>query len=164
MKRSTLILLALALPLLVIQFFQPEKNQTTELQPNDIFTVHPASAEVEALVKKACYDCHSNNTNYPWYAQVQPVAWWINDHVVEGKDELNFSDFASYTPKRARHKLEEVAEQVGEHEMPLQSYTFIHSEARLSDAEIKLLADWAKAARENIPAPAPSADGIAHRD
>lgn len=90
---------------------------------------------------------------YPWYSNVQPLAWWINDHVKEGKGEFNYSEFTTYSPKRARHKLEEVAEQVNEHEMPLNSYTWIHAEARLTDAERKVLTDWAMATRESIPAP-----------
>jgi uncharacterized membrane protein len=152
MKLLTKILLGLTLVLLLAQFVRPEKNQAFDTQPNDIFTKYPASAEVQAIAKKACYDCHSNNTVYPWYANVQPLSWWINDHVQEGKGELNFSEFTTYSPKRARHKLEEVAEQVNEHEMPLNSYTWIHAEARLTDAERKVLADWAMATRETIPA------------
>jgi hypothetical protein len=120
------------------------------VQPNDIFTKYPASVEVQAIAKKACYDCHSNNTVYPWYANVQPLAWWINDHVKEGKGEFNFSEFNTYSPKRARHKLEEVGEQINEHEMPLSSYTLIHKEARLTPAEQKLLMDWTKNTRAGI--------------
>lgn len=153
MKLLTKILLGLTLVLLLAQFVRPEKNTAIDAQPNDIFTKYSASAQVQALAKKACYDCHSNNTVYPWYANVQPLAWWINDHVQEGKGELNFSEFTTYSPKRARHKLEEVAEQVNEHEMPLNSYTWIHAEAHLTDAERKVLANWAMATRETIPAP-----------
>lgn len=153
MKLVTKILLGLAVLLLLAQFVPSENNSAIGAQPNDIFTKYPASAEVQAIAKKACYDCHSNNTVYPWYANVQPLAWWINDHVKEGKGEFNYSEFNTYTPKRARHKLEEVAEQVNEHEMPLNSYTWIHAEARLTDAERKVLTDWAMATRETIPAP-----------
>ena len=153
MKLVTKILLSIVLLLLLVQFIPSEKNRAIGVQKNDVFTKYPASAEVQAIGKKACYDCHSNNTIYPWYANVQPLAWWINDHVQEGKGELNFSEFTTYSPKRARHKLEEVAEQVNEHEMPLNSYTSIHAEARLTDAERKVLADWAMATRETIPAP-----------
>lgn len=153
MKLVTKILLGIVLLLLLVQFIPSEKNRAIGVQKNDVFTKYPASAEVQAIVKKACYDCHSNNTVYPWYANVQPLAWWINDHVQEGKGELNFSEFNTYSPKRARHKLEEVAEQVNEHEMPLNSYTWIHAEARLTGAERKLLTDWAMATRETIPAP-----------
>ncbi len=150
MKLSTKIALTLGITLLAIQFIQPEKNQSIAAEKDGIFEHHPASDEVKAIVKKACMDCHSNNTNYPWYASVQPLAWWIDHHIEEGKGELNFSEFATYKPKKARHKLEEVAEQVEIHEMPLNSYTFIHAEARLTAAERKLLSDWAKATRDSI--------------
>lgn len=150
MKLRSKILLAFFAILLLIQFIPVEKNQAAVNQPNDIFAHHPASAEVQAIFKKACYDCHSNHTNYPWYANVQPLAWWINHHVEEGKGELNFSEFATYKPKKARHKLEEVAAEVDEHEMPLKSYTWIHAEAKLTNAERKLLMDWAKSTRDSI--------------
>ena len=153
MKLGTKILSGLVLLFLLAQFIPSEKNRAIGVQPNDIFTKYPAPVEVQAIAKKACYDCHSNNTVYPWYSNVQPLAWWINDHVKEGKEEFNYSEFTTYSPKRARHKLEEVGEQINEHEMPLNSYTWIHAEARLTDAERKVLTDWAMATRESIPAP-----------
>ena len=156
MALATKMSVALAVWLLWIHFIQPAKKQNEADQPNDIFKHYPASAEVQAIVKKACYDCHSNNTKYPCYTNIQPLGWWINNHVVEGKGELNFSEFATYKAKRANHKLEEVAEQLAEHEMPLSSYTFIHQEARLTDAEQQLLIDWAKSTRAQITVPAES--------
>lgn len=153
MKFINKILLAVLAVLVIIQFIQPEKNVNPGPQPNAIFEHYPASDQVQAIVKKACFDCHSNNTNYPWYANVQPLAWWINDHVEDGKRHLNFSEFATYKPKKANHKLEETFEQVEQHEMPLESYTWIHSEARLTAEEQKLLIDWAKSTRASIPVP-----------
>ena len=150
MKLGTKILSGLVLLFLLAQFIPSEKNRAISVQPNDIFTKYPASIEVQAIAKKACYDCHSNNTVYPWYSNVQPLAWWINDHVQEGKGEFNFSEFTTYSPKLARHKLEEVGEQINEHEMPLSSYTLIHKEARLTPAEQKLLMDWTKNTRAGI--------------
>ncbi len=153
MKFINKILLAVLAVLVIIQFIQPEKNVNPGPQPNAIFEHYPASDQVQAIVKKACFDCHSNNTNYPWYANVQPIAWWINDHVEDGKRHLNFSEFATYKPKKANHKLEETFEEVEQHEMPLESYTWIHSEARLTAEEQKLLIDWAKSTRASIPVP-----------
>ncbi|MFM6976047.1 MAG: heme-binding domain-containing protein [Sphingobacteriaceae bacterium] len=153
MKIFSRILLALLAILLLAQFVKPEKNIASGEQPNDIFIHYPATPQVQALVKKACYDCHSNNTNYPWYAEIQPLAWWINDHVKDGKRHLNFSEFAGYKPKKANHKLEETFEQVEEHEMPLGSYTLIHKEARLTAEEQQLLIDWAKSTRAKIVVP-----------
>jgi hypothetical protein len=144
------ILLLLLVALVIIQFFRPEKNQSTADAPNDISKHYPVPAEVNAILKKACTDCHSNNTEYPWYNNIQPIAWWLADHVKEGKKELNFSEFASYSPKKQHHKLEEVTETVKEGEMPLNSYTWTHKDAILTDAEKRVLADWADKLRKEI--------------
>ena len=100
--------------------------------------------DVLLVLKTACYDCHSNNTVYPWYNTIQPIAWWLNRHVVEGKQHLDFSDIGNYTAKKAKHKLDEVAEVLEKDEMPLFSYTIIHRNAKLNDAQKQLLINWAK--------------------
>jgi hypothetical protein len=136
--------------LVLIQFFHPEKNQSSIPYPNDITTKYPVPATVQDVLKRSCYDCHSNNTAYPWYNNLQPVAWWLKNHVDEGKREINFNEFATYEPKKARRKLHEVAEQVEEGEMPLTSYTLIHKDAILDPAQKKIVADWAKSLRDSI--------------
>ena len=98
------IVIGLAAGLVVIQFFQPEKNQAAELSPNDIAHVYSdMPTDIKTLLQNKCYDCHSNNTKYPWYAHTQPVAWWIANHVKEGKQELNFSEFALYDHTLPHH-------------------------------------------------------------
>ncbi len=136
------ILLSILLVLIVIQFFHPSKNQSTELLSTDITKVHNVPETVMTILKTSCYDCHSNNTVYPWYNNIQPVAWWLNNHVKEGKEHLNFSDFGSYSEKKAKHKLQEVKEVIEENEMPLTSYTIIHRDAQLNDAQKKQVIDW----------------------
>ncbi|GAB3944898.1 heme-binding domain-containing protein [Spirosoma harenae] len=148
------ILIALLVILVIIQFFRPEKNQASGPSPNDIATKYAVPANVQTVLKRSCYDCHSNNTTYPWYDNIQPVAWWLNSHIHEGKEELNFSEFTAYSPKRARHKLEEVGEAVTDGWMPLGSYLWIHHDAKLKPEEAKLIADWASKIRSEIPAPA----------
>lgn len=138
----TAILLVAALVL--IQFIRPEKNMATEQNPNDIVAFYNTPAEVANILHKACYDCHSNNTNYPWYNNIQPVASWLADHIDEGKDELNFSKFGAFKTRRKLKKLKEIVEEVEESEMPLDSYTWMHSEAKLTEAERKTLIEWAK--------------------
>ena len=138
------ILIGLAAVFVAGQFIRPTRNEGERLGPNHISGVVPVPGEVETILQRACYDCHSNRTNYPWYANVQPVAWWLADHVSHGKKDLNFSEFATYPPKRAAHKLEEVADEVRKHQMPLRSYTRGHPEARLTDAERRTLIDWAE--------------------
>jgi hypothetical protein len=102
------------------------------------------------ILDKACNDCHSNNTKYPWYSNFQPVAWWLDHHVDEGKGEINFDEFLTYPAKKARHKMEEVNEMVKEGEMPLNSYTWVHKDAVLTQAEKLVLAEWAVATMKTI--------------
>jgi hypothetical protein len=136
--------------LVIIQFFRPARNISSAKSPNDISNKYAVPASVQEILNTSCYDCHSNNTVYPWYANIQPVAWWLADHVNEGKKELNFSEFITYSPKKAHHKLEEVIEMVKEGEMPLQSYTIIHQNAKLSDAQKLEIATWADGLMKEI--------------
>jgi Haem-binding domain len=145
-------LLVLLLAFVVIQFFRPAKNTASgpEAFAKDIATAHTIPADVQLIFQKACYDCHSNNTDYPWYSYIQPVAWWLADHVKEGKKELNFSEFAGYSIRRKYKKFEEINKEVKEGEMPLESYTFIHTNAKLSDAERLAIANWATSLRDSM--------------
>ena len=144
------ILIAGAALLVVIQAIRPAKNLSAA-EPftgkNEITVMHPASAEVKQLLAAACYDCHSNNTRYPWYAEIQPVGWWLAKHVKDGKRHLNFSDFGTYSAKRQTKKLDEFCDELKDHGMPLSSYTFVHSDARLSEAQITTLCQWAQDAQ-----------------
>lgn len=140
-KKIILLLFAL---IAIAQFIRPAKNVSAAVGPNDISAKYPVPADVSALLKRACYDCHSNNTNYPWYAEVQPAGWWLASHVNDGKRHLNFSEFAAYTPKRAKTKAGEIVDEVEEKKMPLKSYTWMHPEARLTVEEIKLIIAWAE--------------------
>jgi hypothetical protein len=144
------ILIALLGVFIIIQFIKPVKNQSNAVTPDDIFANFQSENSTKQLIRTACYDCHSNNTVYPWYAEIQPLAWWLADHVKEGKSELNFSEFASYKPKKADHKLEEVIEMIQEGEMPLKSYTLIHGNAKLSDGQKKAIITWAEGLRSQI--------------
>jgi hypothetical protein len=135
---------------LLLQFFRTERNAGQAFGPDEITTRYAAPAEVKQLLSVACYDCHSNATRYPWYANVQPVAWWLGKHVQEGKTELNFSAFGTYSKKKAIRKLEACSDEVGRGEMPLPSYKWIHRDARLTDAQAKLLSDWFESVRDKV--------------
>lgn len=148
---KTKILLAIVLLLVIAQFIRPAKNLSAAPSPNDITALHPTPPEVKTILAKACYDCHSDNTRYPWYNHIQPVGWWLANHVNDGKRHLNFSQFGAYPPKRAANKLKETIELVEKHEMPLASYTLIHGDARLTDAERAALIAWAKDVARQIP-------------
>lgn len=140
-SKIKIVLYVLLFALIVIQFFRPQKNSAAETN-NHLADSFMVSTELHQVLKTSCFDCHSNNTVYPWYANIQPVAWWLNDHVVEGKGELNFDEFVSYAPRRQYKKFEEIAEMINENEMPLSSYTLIHGDAKLSEEQKKLILDW----------------------
>jgi len=144
------ILIASLIAFLAIQFFRPEKNLTTAISENDITNRYYVPSEVKKILQTSCFDCHSNHTVYPWYDNVQPLAWFLDHHVKEGKGELNFSEFGAYTPKKAAHKLDEITEEIEHGDMPLSSYTLIHKDAVLNDAEIILVTHWANHLKDSI--------------
>jgi hypothetical protein len=150
-KFFKVLLLVIVVLLVLIQFVpHPPKNITAGNSVNDIHQKYTVPADVERILKSSCYDCHSNNTEYPWYAKIQPVAWWLGDHIKDGKKHFNFSEFLSYSLRKQYHKLEEINEQLEDDEMPLPSYTFIHREADLSETEKSLLINWANGVRNTM--------------
>lgn len=152
MKIVKKILIVLLFALVVIQFIRPEKNQSAEKTANDIVAMYPPDTETAALLDKSCNDCHTNNTKYPWYSNIQPVAWWLADHVKEGKQHLNFSEFGTYRLRKQYHKMEEVIEQVKEGEMPLNSYTWTHGDARLTTEQKAQITGWAQSVMDSMKA------------
>ncbi len=142
--------------LIVIQFIQPSKNLSDD-NTYHIKTKYNMPDEVAQLLHAACDDCHSNKTNYPWYAQVQPLAWWLNHHVTDGKKHLNFSNFTSRPIAVQNHKLEETIEMIEHNEMPLASYTWfgLHPQAKLSATQKQTLISWAKAQMDTLKAQYP---------
>lgn len=112
--------------------------------------VEQVPTEIAGILKTSCYDCHTNESLYPWYTNIAPVSWWIKKHINEGRDELNFSEWGSYSLRRKDHKLDEIVEMIDEEEMPLKSYLITHGDASLSAAQKTQLVEWAKAAREEL--------------
>ncbi|MCF6306801.1 MAG: heme-binding domain-containing protein [Flavobacteriaceae bacterium] len=139
------ILIILIIALVVMQFIRPDKNEGGYESLAAFKTETNVPEEVFEILKTNCFDCHSNQTVYPWYAEISPLSYWFKDHIDEGKDELNFSEWKSYSVKKKDHKLEELVEEVEEGEMPLDSYTWIH--AKLSKKDRKTLIVWANLAR-----------------
>jgi hypothetical protein len=137
----------LLIAFIVIQFFRPEKNINTGDQPNAISKKYIVSADVKTILDNACMDCHSNNTQYPWYNNIQPVAWWLANHVKDGKKELNFDEFTNRRPRFQYRRMQQTIDLVKKEEMPLDSYTWTHKDAILSDDEKTKLYDWAKSVR-----------------
>lgn len=149
-SRRKKIIVALLVVFLAAQAIQPKMNQGPASGPADIAHIVQTPDSILTMLRVSCYDCHSDSTNYPWYDRIAPISWWIGNHVKEGKRELNFSRFGEYTTRRQTKKLKETAELIEKEEMPLSSYTFIHNDAKLNEAERKLLVDWAKASQTLI--------------
>jgi hypothetical protein len=149
------ILLFLLIALIIIQFIHPERNKAEGAQPNYIGNVYTIPSDVKVILEKACNDCHSNNTSYPWYSKVQPVDWWLTNHINEGKKELNLDEYTNRSLRYQYHKLEEIAELVKDGAMPLDSYTWIHKDAKLTDAEKTALTAWADSTRHIMEAKYP---------
>ena len=134
--------LGLIILLFILQFFQINKTNPKVKPEEDFLAINKTEASTAKLIKDACYDCHSYETKYPFYTYVVPLSWWINNHIVNGRKEMNFSIWATYSAKKADHKLGESAEMVSEKKMPLKSYLIAHSEAKLSPEQQKQLSDY----------------------
>lgn len=152
MSRSKKILLGLVVIFVLIQFIQPASNRSSEVSLTDITKEISLPQGIDSSLKKACYDCHSNNTNYPWYSRVQPFGWLLARHIKNGKAELNFNEFGSYSMRRQISKLNGIANSIKDGTMPLGSYEMLHKDARLSDEEKALLIDWAVKTKDSLTA------------
>lgn len=155
MKIFKKVLIGLLIVFIVMQAFRPAKNTSNDTT-KDISKSYTVPDEVKIILAKACYDCHSNNTRYPWYSEVQPFAWWHGDHIKEGKRKMNFNEFDGYRIARQYKKMEECIKEVKEGEMPLPSYTWIHKDAILTDAEKQTLFNWCETVRNSIKARYPA--------
>ncbi|AVR46551.1 hypothetical protein C7S20_15470 [Christiangramia fulva] len=136
--------------MLVVQFVPRHPNKSSEIPPTDFTKVNEVPQPVKGKLFESCYDCHSNNTRYPWYNRVQPVAWFLDDHITAGKKELNFSEWANYSDRRKNSKLRSIISQVEDGEMPLDSYTFLHKEAVFSEKEKKEFLDYMRRLKKGL--------------
>lgn len=146
--------LALVIILVAIQFIPMQLNQglhsKNESNLPEFFDKYPISNTVKNILRTSCFDCHSNATVYPGYSKIQPVGFWLNHHVEEGKEHLNFDEMHNYPDQRLYHKLEEIREQVDEGEMPLSSYTLIHTDAKLDELQKQEVKLWAKGVMDSM--------------
>jgi len=150
MKAFKKVLILLLIVFVGIQFVPTNRNQSTEILDTDFSKTFEVPQDVQQLLETSCYDCHSNNTNYPWYNKIQPVSWFLEHHIEEGKEELNFSDFGSYSGRKQKSKLKSVISQIEDDKMPMPSYTFMHADAKLSEADKKLLINWVANLRDGL--------------
>ena len=150
MKTLKRIGLAILVVLVGLQFIPTRSNQSSEVPSTDFRLIYKVPDEVGQTLHTSCYNCHSNNTNYPWYSHVQPVGWFLKNHIKKGKAELNFNEFGSYSVRKQKSKLKSMASQIEQGEMPLPSYTLLHRDARLTPESKKLLVDYLNALQDSL--------------
>ena len=144
------IFVALVVGFGLLQFTNPPRTNPPVV--NDLLATNAPPPRVAALLHAACYDCHSSETKWPWYSRVAPMSWLIAQDVVEGRKNLNFSDWPADNPTRAAKRLASMSEQIDYLEMPPKKYTAIHADARLTDADRKELTGWLDAEAERLRA------------
>lgn len=150
-KKIILVILLLILIVFVtIQFVQPVQNTSGQVLPTDISNIYKIPADVSTLIKNSCYDCHSNNTNYPWYSNIQPVGWLLEADIKNGKAKLNFSEFGSLSSRRQISKLRNIENRIKDETMPIQVYKIMHPSAQFTEEEKQLLIDWIQNTRDSI--------------
>ena len=144
--------LALLFVFIVIQFIRPARNKSDQVLPTDITKLVVIPDSVQVILKNACYDCHSNNTSYPWYMNIQPMGWLMAKHIRQGKEALNFSEFGTYSPRRQLSKLTGIANSIRDDIMPISSYKWMHKSARLTKDEKELLINWVQRSKDSLAA------------
>ncbi len=151
MKKTWIyILVSLAVIFIIIQFFQPKKNISKGETTEDIIFQLQIPSNVRGNLANACFDCHSNNTRYPFYNNFAPVSWFLNYHITHAKKHLNFSEWGTYDKKKQLKLLNDICEELNSDEMPLQSYVWMHSSANLNEKEKKDICDWTDSAGEEV--------------
>lgn len=150
MKLVKFIALVLLVAFVCVQFVPTVRNQSASTPKTDFMLVNTVPKNIKEKLQVGCYDCHSNNTNYPWYNKIQPVAWFLEDHIKKGKAELNFNEWDDYSDRRKNSKLKSIINQIKDDEMPMKSYTYIHNDAIFSADEKKEMIQFMEQLRDSL--------------
>jgi len=150
MKLVKIIALVLLLAFVGIQFIPATRNQSDTVPSTDFMLVNTVPETIKQKLQVSCYDCHSNNTQYPWYNKIQPVTWFLEGHIKEGKAELNFNEWDSLSNRRKKSKLRSIIKQIESGEMPLESYTLIHKDATFTEAEAEEMISYITQLKDSL--------------
>lgn len=150
MKIVKIIALVLLVVLVGIQFISTTPNQSNLIPETDFMLVNSVPETFQKKLQVSCYDCHSNNTQYPWYNKIQPVTWFLENHIKEGKAELNFNEWDSLSNRRKKSKLRSIIKQIEGNKMPLSSYTIIHEDAKFSEDDKKKFIEWITSLKNSL--------------
>lgn len=150
MKSAKVLLIVLVIGFIVIQFIPSGIPVHKPEDDNNIVNSGLLSDPVTGQLRKSCFDCHSDQTEFPWYSRLAPVSWLLADHINEGKSHLNFSEWGSYSKREKIGKFEDIKDEVESGGMPLKSYLLMHPDARMNPEEVTLLLNWAEEASSKI--------------
>ncbi len=150
MKIVKIIAVILLVGFVGIQFISTDRNESNGTPETDFMLVNKVPNGIKKKLQVSCYDCHSNNTHYPWYSKIQPGAWFMKNHIKNGKKELNFNEWDSLSNRRKKSKLKSLISQIKDNEMPLGSYTLIHRNAIFSEAEKQEIIQWITQLKDSI--------------
>jgi len=142
-KKFWIIVIGLITLFIIIQFIHPEENNLAVDPAGDLIEVASPPDQIATLLKRACYDCHSNQTVYPWYGRISPVSWYLGRHIRKGKEKMNLSGYGISEKSEGIGLLVKICDELEDGTMPLKSYQIIHKEARLTQEERSLICDWA---------------------
>ena len=146
MKKAIWITLAV---IVIIQFIDSRLPQTAPPGPKELSVTEKMPSDVKELMSKACYDCHSMESRFPWYSHVAPVKWLVKSDILGGRRHVNFSDWGDYQDKQKVKKLDDIHEEVEKHDMPPSNYLLMHKEARLTDTDRQKIVAWADSTANN---------------
>jgi hypothetical protein len=134
-----------------MQLYQPARNESYEQELTANFTkMYDVPKNVETILRTSCYDCHSNNTNYPLYSYIQPARFFMEEHIKDGKKDLNFNEFGKYSKRKQENKLEAIIKQIKSDEMPLASYTLLHKNAIVTPAQKEEVINWINKTKDSL--------------
>ena len=138
------ILLAILIFIGVSQFIKIDKENETVNSSLDFLSIESPTKGISKMIKNQCYDCHSDETKYPWYADIAPVSWWLKSNINGARDFMNFSTWGLLTPKQKIAKMQECFEALQEEEMPVALYILMHDQSQFSEKETESLQEWFK--------------------
>ena len=150
MKKRTVWIIIILLLFLFIQLIPWEQPPVTKNNPDDLMLHQKVPEDVARLLKTSCYDCHSNETVYPWYSKVAPVSWLVRRDVKEGRKELNFSEWNKLKITKKAKNFDKIAEYTESGEMPMKIYIIMHPNAKLDDNGRKKIIEWANNAADAL--------------
>jgi Haem-binding domain len=138
--------------LVVIQAIRPARTNPEVDESKTISAAATVTSDVSAILQRACDDCHSNKTTWPWYSEIAPVSWLLVDDVNDGRKDLSLSEWGTYDTQKKARKLKKICEEVESGGMPLKSYLLLHPAARLSDSDKQILCEWTRQETERLAA------------